>query len=236
MDKSSDNNPGDHAGEAASATFRPIRLIWLVLLTAGGTGITVAFISKDWCFTAFSSAVMATVLIALLNSILLRSVAKHFHWGRKLQLLVVAAIVAGFAWTFRIDEQQLFQCAFGTIPPQGVQSLKVDSCLKALNGDQTILLRFVADRQTLDELVKARDFVRDDEPIKIWMESENAWDALWEKCFSNFSTLGGEGWAKVSPMSQPVFYQWDNEEGLLESTRLLWDAETGKAYVLYTLG
>lgn len=236
MDNSSNNNPADHAGEAVSESFRPIHLIWLVLLAAGGTGVTVALISKDWCFTAFSSAVMAAVLIALLNSILLRLVAERFRWGRKLQLLVVAAIVAGFGWTFRIDEQQLFQRAFGTIPPQGVHSLMVDTCLTAPNRDQIILLRFAADQAVIDDLVSERNFVRDDGPVQLWLRGQITWDKLWETVFSDFDRGGGPNWTNVSPMSQPVFYRWDSEEGLLESTRLLWDAASGKAYVLYTLG
>lgn len=237
MTMSSDNKPTENIREVVVAPFRPIHSIWLMLLAAGGAGVTVAFLSKDWCFTAFGSAILSAVFIALSNNILLRSAAEHFRWGRILQLLVVVAIVAVLGWAFRIDEPQVFKRAFGIVPPRGVHSLTVDYNLTALPpGDKIILLRFIADQETIDELVSARQFVHEDEPVQLWLKSEITWDRFWERCFSNFSQSGGQGWTNVSPMNQPVFYRWEDPERLLERTSLLWDAETGKAYMLYTLG
>ena len=99
--------------------------------------------------------------------------------------------------------------------------------------DTIILFRFTSDREMIDELIGKRAFEQDRESVELFGHD---WSLLWGQVFSNFDELGGRSWQNVAPMSEPELYRWTNPILGIENTILLWDAESGRAYVLYLFG
>lgn len=100
-------------------------------------------------------------------------------------------------------------------------------------GEQAILLRFFADRQTIDELAKAGHLTQDDVTINQIRAEGGDWQRLWEEVFSIFAKSGGDPWANVAPMKRPVLYQKQGN-GPHEFMRILWDEDSQRAYLVWS--
>lgn len=104
------------------------------------------------------------------------------------------------------------------------------------SGDQTILVRFSANHDTIQRLAERPGFTRDDEWIAYWQQDQAPWETLWRHVFSNVGQFGGRAWKEPAPMKKPVHYRRSVTPGDIgaDHTELLWDADSGRAYALYT--
>jgi hypothetical protein len=210
-----------------------------VLILSGSvlTAIGVAYMSKDWCCSPVSSALMAGIVIGVADRYLLCPLLRNRHWVRKAQVLFVFGCVLGFSLLGKANEDGLFKEAVGVRPSPGVKQLVVDlnEMTPAGGGEQTILLRFSADRQTIEELVKEGRLARDDETVDEVAQEGGGWEKLWHAAFYPRAKSGGQAWTGDRPMKSPILYRKRDKEHF-ESTSLLWDEDSGRAYVMFQSG
>ncbi len=172
---------------------------------------------------------MSALLILLFDSLVRRRLARTQSWSRTAQIAAIVAAVALFGSLFHMSGEKAFKIAFGMPSPAGVQNLSVDCNFRLV--DTTQLLHFTADRATVDQIMAHRGFRRIRETTEDYPQ-ERDWDAVWRRVFGSFPDQGGSAWRNVAPMKIPTHFRWENE-GTQEQVDLLWDTQTGRAYVRY---
>ena len=221
-----DERPGSHRS-------RPLATAWLALfgLICGGLGAGLT--SHDWCATTLSAALLTGVIVAACDALALRPLAQRgrlMKAGRLLAPLILACVIAA---SLHLGDDEAFERAFGSPPPVGVRELHIDYSLTFV--DTVTLMRFRADQAAIDRVLAGRPFVSESDMVQLFVGEVNDIDKLWRYAFTGFGDLGSEPWQDHPPMSRPALYRWSNEDAL-EQTVLLWDAQSGRAYVLYTFG
>ncbi len=211
----------------------------LILLGAVASGVLVFLFSGDW----FCSAVAATVITGLALAVIDVVIWWFFVWrwggarradiAERVCVLVVACLVSMY---FRADPEQLFKRAFGVPPPAGVSELEVERHYAGGPGDTVVLIRFLADRATIDKLISHRRFVREKEWVEILWSQRPDPQERWRRVFSDAVDFGGRAWKKGPPISKPFLYRWGGFEYSGERTILLWDAQSERGYAVYSLG
>jgi len=212
-----------------SVPFKPILARWLILVGSPCTAVVVAVLSMDWCSTTFHSVWMSALLIWLVDEIGPRRLALRRSWGRQAQWLGVLVVVIALGLVFRVNAKTVFVNAFGMAPPPGVHNATVDANLRFVDSLQ--LMRFTADQATIDQIVARRKFGRNREDRDVSPQNLS-WESLWVNAFGSSAQQGGDAWKNVKPMAQPVLYFWESQWPQ-EDTTLLWDAQTGQAYVMW---
>lgn len=233
--KSLHENPTSHTYPQPVPRIAPLPRIAIVLLGSCLTVGAVSYVSKDWCCAPTSGAIMAAIVIGLSDRFLLVPLFKKRAGIRKAQLLFALGCVAAFAFSMRADPENLFEEVIGVRPPPGVRHLVIDcnEMVPAGGGEQVILFRFVADRQTMEEIVKGGHLSRDDETVNELMGEDGGWRWLWEQVFSCLADSGGDPWTNVAPMKRPVLYKKQCEGP--EDMKVLWDEDSGRAYVVWSI-
>ena len=179
---------------------------------------------------------MAAVVIGVLDRFVVR-LARRCRWRRVGQVILVLTTACAFSLSYRLDEEAAFRRALGVFPPPGVKQLTVDRDVTYIMPNiELIFLRFTADEATIRAIVVQRGFARDDKAIEAWRQHGEDWLSLWEGVFHGYASHGGREWEAPEPMRQPVIYRWSCNKDLPEHTRLLWDADSGRAYVSHSSG
>ncbi len=204
-----------------------MRAFGYILLGSASSAAVAFLLSGDWCFTSFSAAVAGGLSIVIVEYALglLRLQGRWRSTKTRVIRAVLVGIVVGLF--FRLSQEQAFEKAFGVSPPSGVRDFDA-TMLRAM--DTIILFRFTANRETIDQLIAKRAFEQDRESVE-WYGHD--WSFLWGQVFSSFDEIGGEAWQNVAPMAEPELYRWRHPILFIEETILLWDADSGRAYVLY---
>lgn len=212
---------------------KPIAPIKFVLPVSIACALAVAYTSKDFCCFPAGAAIFSILVLALLER--LWSIERLYHWRhiRTAQWVALPLLVAAFAVAFRTDRGELFREAFASDVPSGVRNLVVDRYVHGLSGDKWALIRFDADRATMEQLWTQGEFGKD-ENFELYLAQGESWKGLFSAAFSNFCESGGAAWREVAPMADPVYRRrtWKDRTAS-PSTSLLWDPSTGRAYALY---
>lgn len=216
---------------------KPLPRIVIVVLGMFLTAPAVAYLSKDWCCAPTSGAIVAAIVIGLVDRFLLISLLGQQRGIRRAQVAVVICCAVGIGFLMKADPNALFQEATSVRPPPGVRHLVIDrnENVPAGGGEQTILLRFYADRATIEEIAKDGQLTRDDATLDEIKTQGGDWSRVWQAAFSFFAESGGHAWTQAAPMKRPVLFR-KNSPGSSEFTSLLWDEETGQAFVVYHSG
>jgi len=207
----------------------------VVVAVAVASGSGVYLTSKDFLLTPIAAALMAGIGAALLRRLWTsEQVAgwKHVHAAR---VLSVAALPVAFTAGLRVDAGHAFREAFGIAAPAGLRELVVDANLMAPSGDRLVLMRFAADRQTVDKLLGHGRFDPDRQVQEAWGAGED-WSSILGVAFGQPASYGGAAWSEHRLSAQPDCRRWIREEGSrrLETT-LLYDGAAGKGFVLYSV-
>ena len=149
----------------------------------------------------------------------------------------LVAIVLGIAlhWWQHPDGAGQFEYAFGVSPPSGVRDIVAYRCHVGLM-DTFVLLRFSANRSAIDKTVAFRPLQLDPHIVDDRLRSHNDLPRFWRSIFSNYFDYGGTGWEIPSKLVSPEVYEWQGPHPKITSVTLLWDADTGEAFALYTIG
>jgi hypothetical protein len=204
-------------------------IVAVVLASAAGVVLT----SKDFLFTPVAAATLAGVLTVALQRMWQHRALAELKQARTVQLLSVAAIPVLFSVGLRVNADHAFREAFGVAVPAGVRELTVDSNVSTPSGRRAVLMRFVADSRTVRELLAGGGFEADQQIAEARNEHET-WSNILRLAFGDMARLGGAAWTKMSPMPRPEYRRWLRTlDGTRTETSLLWDADTGQAYLLY---
>ena len=152
-----------------------------------------------------------------------------------LTVLLGVGLLGFLLWRHPNGAKQ-FEYAFGIAPPSGVQNIEVSRYYAGGPGDAFTLLRFTADRAAIEESVAFRPFILDSEVVEFVFLPDNGLQRLWHSLFGGFAEYGGEAWEAPSQLNSPEVYKWHGAHSKLTGVILLWDAGTGEAFVLYTIG
>ena len=160
---------------------------------------------------------------------------------KRLRFLMIAGLaglalgVVVFLWRHP-DGAGQFEYAFGIAPPSGVKDIHAYRRYAGGPGDTFVLLQFTADRAAIDTTVACRPLEVDPNIIDNWLWRDNDVKRLWRSVFSTYPEYGGEMWEAPSNLLAAEVYEWMGSHPKLTWVKLLWDARTGKAYALYTIG
>lgn len=207
----------------------------LIIAVVVASAIGVSLTSRDLFLTPVAAATMAGIAVVLLQRLWRSEQWSDWKHLRTAQLLSLVAVPVAFSTGLSVDSDHLFRQAFNSQLPAGVRDLQIDASLLNPAGKRTVLMRFAADVGTLSDLLGRSPFQVDAQMQEAWA-AEESWNNIAHQAFGDFARFGGTAWTPISPMSVPQFREWQREEGGVRlSTRVLWDAETSVAYVLYTV-
>lgn len=196
--------------------------------------------SGDWIWSAFAAALLAGLIVAATN-VLLWWMARRRRYMNVSRLQMIEGtwallVICLLNVYFRIDEEQLFERVFSVPPPPGLRNLDVERHYQGGPGDTAILIRFEADRATLDKLMSQPSFQSAQEQLdehrKLYPDPLERWRWVFQASL----TFASDSWQTPPPISAPRLYRWDSLHLSAEMIVVLWDADSGKAYVAYSLG
>lgn len=153
-------------------------------------------------------------------------------------LVGLTALVLGlslFSWRHP-DGTRQFEFAFGILPPAGVRDIIAYRRCPGGPGDRFVLLRFTANRAAIDETIAFRPLERDLNAVDDRLRTHNDVPRFWRSIFSNYFDYGGTEWRIPTELISPEVYEWHGSHSKLTRVKLLWDAHTGKAFALSTIG
>jgi hypothetical protein len=210
---------------------------WMLVMGGLIGGAATFLLSGDWVCTALGSGVLGAVIVAILD-MLARLVSRrwlHRRWGRVQQLALLGIVAAGLTVGSSLSpsNEALFHQALAVSPPEGVLDLHTGRHYAGGPGDMIVLLRFRCDQQTLEKIVAGRPLTLGEELHD--QDSALTWKMLWGKM--KIAESYDRAWCDVPPMAEPKMYTWSDEaSGPIQTVSLLWDAKSGHAYVVYTVG
>jgi hypothetical protein len=209
---------------------------WLAYLGALASGTLVWFFSNEWICSAIAATFITAIALEW-TAILTRTYPGRSWLVTRRSCYVWALLVAsGVSQPFRANPSQLFERVFGMRPPEGVKDLEAERHYAGGPGDQIILIQFTADRATIDKLVAARGFKEDKDAIELYSDDERNPARLWDRLFTGVILLSGPKWKHAPMISEPFVYKWDDVPDDAHRITMLWDAKSGRAYVMWTLG
>lgn len=225
----------------ASVTKPPARRAsrWLALLAGVIVYTGSGWLSDDLSSCdGFSMACIAAIFVLFVDGVL---ICRKFRRARPVLVarvtllgLVTAAtaIASGSAGT----EAQRFKDAFGIAPPTGVTGLTVRAQYTGIFDAPYVYLRFKADRDAIDAIVRPRGFRRGemDEVANEFRAGVIDAKQLWSRVFPDAGD-GGSGW-RIPTLVDPVVYEVFPSVygGRIATATLLWDAKTREAYLYET--
>lgn len=185
-------------------------------------------------FAAGFGAICALIADWIVWSGLLR----RWRRSRMPRLVLAGAIGCVVGSQFLLTGQVAFRRAFGMDIPPGVHGLTVEGYYsRGIPGgpsDLTIFLQFDADRPVLDRILSHREFHRLSQMESDWNNEHLGAGFVWRDLFWGMaSAYAGVSWQMPPKTTSVEIHRWG--EGTPRTT-VLWDAERGRAYVLYTLG
>jgi hypothetical protein len=206
-------------------------LICVVLASAVGVALT----SRDLFLTPIAGATMAGIVVVLLQRFWRSGEWSQWKHVRTAQMLSLVAVPVAFSTGLSVNSDHLFGQAFNAGVTAGIHDLAVDANLLNPAGKRTALLRFRADAGAMADLLTKGQFAADPQMQDAWAAGDN-WPSILHQAFSDFARLGGAAWDRIGPMSNAQFREWRRTDGgMRTSTRVLWDRQTGQAFVLYTV-
>jgi hypothetical protein len=220
-----------------SSPSESIRAIWrhrIVVPVAAGSVAGVVFTSKDLYLTPAAAGTMTVVVVVLLRRLFAERLGGRRYF-RIAQAASLCAVPVAFSAGLSVNSGYLFSSAFGADPPAGLRGFTVDASLLNPAGKRTVLMRFAADRATFEGVLSRGGFRPDAAFGEAMRDGEN-WAAVLHQAFGDFGRFGGAGWQDIPRMDGPDCREWRRREGGARlETRVLYDAVSGQAYVLYTV-
>jgi hypothetical protein len=207
----------------------------LIIIIVAASAIGVAITSRDVFMPPIAAATLAGIAVVGLRRIWRSGPWAGWKHVRTAQTLSIVAVPFAFTTGLSVDSKHLFREAFAAPLPAGVRDLVVDANMLNPAGKRTALLRFRTNAETMAELLKAADFQQDPQMQEAWSAGER-WENLIRQAFGQSISVGGSAWQSIGPLPSPEFRHWMRDDGGLRmDTRILWDGQTGEAFVLYTV-
>jgi hypothetical protein len=205
----------------------------MALTGALATGLATTLLSNDCC----STALVATLAGAIVGWVAekLAQTECLAPWGLTLRKRLLGMIVVGVAlsFCFRLTATSAFDLAFGFKPPPGITEIVAERHYAGGPGDKVMLLRFKADANAIQQLLASGKIQEQPSWFRDSGQGE-PWSDIWMRFAGGMKSMIPEDWSEIEPMSAPKYYEaWPR---FATRTHLLWDAATGRAYVIYTLG
>jgi hypothetical protein len=208
-----------------------------LLLTAIGAasmGISTWLFSANWCCTPIGMGIVGAVVSIFEQAVAGTAWASRYRQRVALRAACTAVFGIAVGLLFLLDRPHLFEIVFGMPPPPELRDLHIRRYHALGPNDNVILMRFTADRSTIDQIRSARIF-RSKPDLTESYPDQKTWQELWGRAIGDFArTFGGKEWESVLPMNSPKAYATDIEDD--RHTIILWDEATGRTYVLSTKG
>ncbi|MBN1345941.1 MAG: hypothetical protein JXQ73_24840 [Phycisphaerae bacterium] len=212
----------------------------LTLVASGTSGVLVFAFSGDWLCSAIGAGMLTGLIVVTIDVPLCRITTRR-GWNvtrvRRLEIGWALLVIAVVFMYFRVDPEGLFERVFGVRPPEGIRNLQVERHFQGGPGDAAILLRFQADRSTLERLLANKAFgdCQDwlNELLELYPDPQERWDQIFQPAMLTFAS---SCWHKTPTISRPVLYRWDDFAKTGTRVILLWDAASESAYVVWLLG
>lgn len=204
----------------------------LVVAAAGLASAAIVMLPRsNSTFAAAYAAILAVVAAAIIDRLFFRP--RRFLL---LRLALACLIGGGIGSRLQLTDAIAFRRAFGCEPPAAVRSVVVHghylgSLAAGPPSDIWVLIQFSADDGTFQRLVSHRSFQRDEFHEKWWQEERAT---VWRQLFGGFAGHGGPEWQNVELPKNVQILWWRGDP--IEGTTVLWDQDTGRAYVLYGYG
>jgi hypothetical protein len=207
----------------------------LIIAIVAASAIGVAITSRDVFMTPIAAATLAGIAVVGLRRVWQSGPWSGWRHVGTAQTLSIVVVPFAFTTGLSVDSGHLFREAFNAPVPAGIRDLAVDANLLNPAGKRTVLIRFTADAQTMSELLSEAAFQADPQMQEAWAARET-WDNIIRQGFGDSTRLGGSAWQSIDPMDTPEFRHWPRGESSTRmDTRVLWDSQTGEAFVLYTV-
>ena len=158
--------------------------------------------------------------------------------------VVIALLIVPFvsiflvAWYWRNPSGKTgFLRIFGDAPPAKVSSVWIKRYYAGGPGDQTIIMKFSTDQETIDGLT-AKYFLQEDiEVVRRYSDQEGGWCNLWVDVMEMGIESAGSQWDCPNILGMPiVFRRNDIIDFAPQYIVLLYDPASQIAYVLFLLG
>ncbi len=242
--------PNTDHGEVTKLPIEKPRFGRLMIITLGGlASLLVVAAPRNNSVDAHIAAWIAGAFCVAITDFMIWSVFLQ-QWRKTRRLRVFCAVLVGsFVGSFSsLTENIAFNKAFGIDTPEFVKEVDVVGhyCRgpQCGIGDLVLFLQFNVDRTGLQKILSEREFDRDDQKEQLWSNHEHPWSSdgrliqrremAWRSLFSGLLVFSNAKWNVVALPTSVEFYQWGQHGG--HYTRLLWDMDTGRTYVVYTVG
>jgi hypothetical protein len=204
----------------------------LTLLGGLATGVATWLFSGDWACSAFSAALLGALATAAIN--VSGRIRARNKWRRPQQLVVVLIVAASLTILMSLiaTDAAMFEGAFAIAPPEGVADIRARAYYAGGPGDRIVLVRFQADEPTIDRIISARRLSPAKEDLENYLQGTRSWEQFLRNAMGYAGSFD-PAWRRIPEMAEPRLYEWSSD---LEHLKLLWDAETGQAYAVYTFG
>ena len=209
----------------------------LVVASAALALVLTLFFSNDYCFTALGAAICSLVVVYIVDRVFCATPLIHRRRQAYLRATIALAVPLMLTFTpfFRLANTRAFQTAFGMLPPAGIEDLSAQRMYCGGPGDYVIQLTFRANAAVIGQITAQREFEIDQQLTQWWIDHDRSWPALVARLSSQFGAARKGWWRNRPPLENPEFWLW-RPSGTTESTLLIWDAESGRAYAAYGLG
>ena len=221
--------PADAAAPAAKAgsTWRGLRTRGAALLFGVLVAAFVVLVPGTNSICAAAMAVAWTVLaVGFVDWAVFH--ARRFIVAR---LILAGLIGGGFGHCCLLTDTVAFDLAFGSSPPPAVRDIRTTGHYAGPLFDGWILMQFTVDEAALDELLSHRRFVRDAYDERAWRDEPAE---IWRARLGYYAESCSPGSFDVRLPARVRVYCWGNEDRL-EGTTMVWDEDSGRTYVRYTL-
>lgn len=201
----------------------------LIVLTGAFAAITMVLLPANNTFVAtIEAAFLASMAVAFVDW----AVFQHSRLFPP-RLIVACLLGGGIGYYFQLTPSVAFQRAFGCAPPDNAKNVRICGHYVGTFGDLFILIQFTASEADLADVLSHHPFVRDDEMEARWRNQAER-PAVWRQLFDGWAQFGGKPWRKVDLPDHVRVFQWRADP--VTATKVLWNVDTGRTYVLYIFG
>lgn len=157
-------------------------------------------------------------------------------WIGQLALLLGFVLLSAGAARYlsRITPEEAFRQAFDCTLPPGVKL--GTACYQHFDGG-IVCLDMTAGSADLTASLRSRHFEAHDPLFESFESHLLSWPEFWHLASSPWVQIAKPGWPDPPVMKSPHYYVWRSDSyGTVDFVQVIWDANDGRAFVIYVHG